>query len=226
MRPVTDPRAMQAPTGTHEHGALRRADLDPDPIEQFRRWLADADAAGIPLANAIALATADAEGAPSVRHVLLRGVEPDGFVFYTNHASRKGHELAVNPRAAFTVLWRELDRQVGVRGRVTQVPASVSDDYFATRPREAQIGAWASHQSEPLADRQELERRLADATARFDGDRRAAPAVLGRLPPVSRAGGVLAGPAFPAARSVPVRARRRRLADRTPLPVKRAHRPR
>ena len=72
--------------------------------------------------------------------------------------------------AAFTVLWRELDRQVGVRGRVTQVPARVSDDYFATRPREAQIGAWASRQSEPLADRQELERRLADATARFDGD--------------------------------------------------------
>jgi pyridoxamine 5'-phosphate oxidase len=170
MRPVTDPRAMQAPTGTHEHGALRRADLDPDPIEQFRRWLADADAAGIPLANAIALATADADGAPSVRHVLLRGVEPDGFVFYTNHASHKGHELAVNPRAAFTVLWRELDRQVGVRGRVTQVPAGVSDDYFATRPREAQIGAWASHQSEPLADRAELERRLAEATARFDGD--------------------------------------------------------
>jgi pyridoxamine 5'-phosphate oxidase len=169
MRPVTDPRAMQAPTGTHEHGALRRADLDPDPIEQFRRWLADADAAGIPLANAIALATADADGAPSVRHVLLRGVEPDRFVFYTNHASHKGHELAVNPRAAFTVLWRELDRQVGVRGRVTQVPARVSDDYFATRPREAQIGAWASHQSEPLADRAELERRLAEATARFDG---------------------------------------------------------
>ena len=170
MRPVTDPRAMQAPTGTHEHGALRRAELDPDPIEQFRRWLADADAAGIPLANAIALATADADGAPSVRHVLLRGVEPDGFVFYTNHASHKGHELAVNPRAAFTVLWRELDRQVGVRGRVAQVPSSVSDDYFATRPREAQIGAWASRQSEPLADRAELERRLAEATARFDGD--------------------------------------------------------
>jgi len=169
MRHVTDPRAMQAPTGTHEHGALRRADLDPDPIEQFRRWLADADAAGIPLANAIALATADTDGAPSVRHVLLRGVEPDGFVFYTNHASRKGGELAGNPRAAFTVLWRELDRQVGVRGRAEQVAARVSDDYFATRPREAQIGAWASHQSATLADRSELERRLAEATARFAG---------------------------------------------------------
>jgi pyridoxamine 5'-phosphate oxidase len=161
---------MHAPSGTHEHAALRRADLDPDPIAQFRAWFADADAAEVPLANAIALATADADGAPSVRHVLLRGIEDDGFVFYTNRGSRKGTELAVNPRGAFTVLWRELDRQINVRGDVRRLPEERSDAYFAGRPREAQIGAWASRQSEPLRDRAELEQRLADTTARFEGE--------------------------------------------------------
>jgi pyridoxamine 5'-phosphate oxidase len=169
MRCVSDPRSMQAPSGTHEHGSLRREDLDPDPVEQFRGWLAAADAAHVPLANAIALATADAEGAPSVRHVLLRGITDDGFVFYTNDGSRKGRDLAANPRASFTVLWRELDRQVCVRGDVTRVPDADADAYFASRPREAQLGAWASRQSEPLPDRGELERRLEEATARFDG---------------------------------------------------------
>jgi len=176
---VTDPRSMQAPTGTHEHGALRRDDLDADPVAQFRVWIADAETAGVGLANAIALATADADGTPSVRHVLLRGVEPEGFVFYTNHASRKGRELAENPRASFTVLWRELDRQVCVRGSVAPVQDEVSDAYYATRPREAQVGAWASRQSEILADREELERRLAEATERFEGDEVPRPAFWG-----------------------------------------------
>ena len=160
---------MQAPSGTHEHGPLRREDLDPDPIAQFRAWLAAADGTGVPLANAIALATADASGTPSVRHVLLRGITDQGFVFFTNHASRKGRELAANPRAAFTVLWRELDRQVCVRGLVAELPEPGSDEYFAGRPRDAQLGAWASRQSEPMADRTDLERRLAETTARFDG---------------------------------------------------------
>ena len=160
---------MQAPSGTHDHGPLRAEDLDPDPIEQFRTWLAAADAAGVPLANAIALATADAAGATSVRHVLLRGIADDGFVFFTNHASRKGQDLAVNPRAAFTVLWRELDRQVTVRGHVTQLTAAASDEYFATRPRDAQLGAWASRQSEPMAERADLERRLQESAERFEG---------------------------------------------------------
>jgi pyridoxamine 5'-phosphate oxidase len=160
---------MQAPSGTHEHAELRRADLDPDPITQFRLWFADAAAAQVPLANAIALATADAHGAPSVRHVLLRGVEDDGFSFFTNVESRKGRELAENPRGAFTVLWRELDRQINVRGEAGRLPEEASDAYFASRPREAQLGAWASRQSEPLRGRDELERRLAEATARFEG---------------------------------------------------------
>lgn len=160
---------MEAPSGTHEHIALRRDDLDPDPIAQFRAWFADADAADVALANAIALATVDADGAPSVRHVLLRGVTDDGFVFYTNRSSRKGRELAANPRAAFTLLWRELDRQVSVRGAVRELVDVDSDAYFASRPREAQIGAWASRQSEPIEDRAALERRLDEAAARFDG---------------------------------------------------------
>jgi len=160
---------MQAPSGTHEHGPLDRSDLDPDPIVQFRSWLAAADAAGVAFANAIALATADASGAPSVRHVLLRGITDEGFVFFTNGSSRKGRELGANPRASFTVLWRELDRQVCVRGSVTDLPSASSDAYFATRPREAQLGAWASRQSEPMAERTELERRLEETAERFDG---------------------------------------------------------
>jgi pyridoxamine 5'-phosphate oxidase len=160
---------MQAPSGTHEHRDLRRADLDPDPIVQFRSWFAEADTAEVPLANAIAVATADATGYPSVRHVLLRGIRDDGFVFYTNHGSRKGRELSQNPRAAFTVLWRELDRQISVRGHTDQLADEDADAYFASRPREAQIGAWASRQSEPLRDRAELEERLRVATERFDG---------------------------------------------------------
>jgi len=160
---------MRAPSGSHEHPGLRRADLDPNPITQFRTWFADADAAGVPLANAIALATADADGLPSVRHVLLRGISDEGFVFYTNHRSRKGRDLAANPHAAFTVLWRELDRQIGVRGEVRPLSDRDADAYFATRPREAQVGAWASRQSEVLRDREELEQRLEAVTERFDG---------------------------------------------------------
>ena len=170
---------MQAPSGTHEHAELRRADLDPNPIAQFRQWFADAGAARVPLANAIALATADAHGAPSVRHVLLRGVQDDGFAFFTNFESRKGRELAENPNGAFTVLWRELDRQITVRGDVERLPTDESDAYFASRPREAQLGAWASRQSEPLRDRDELEQRLAEATARFDGQDVARPPFWG-----------------------------------------------
>jgi len=156
---------------SHEHRALHRADLLEDPTEQFLRWLAEAEAAGLVLPNAIALATADADGRPSVRHVLLRAADADGFVFYTNRESRKGRELGENPDAAFVVLWRELDRQISVSGRVDRIDDVESDAYFATRPRGAQIGAWASPQSAVLADRTQLDRRVAEAESRFaDGD--------------------------------------------------------
>jgi pyridoxamine 5'-phosphate oxidase len=138
-----------------------------EPVPMVRRWLEEAEAAGIRLPNAIALATADADGRPSIRHVLLRGIEDGGFVFYTNRGSRKGRELAQNPRAAFALYWRELDRQITVSGDVDEVADAESDRYFASRPREARLGAWASRQSEPLASREELLERYAEAERRF-----------------------------------------------------------
>ena len=153
--------------GSHEDRVLRRADLDPDPIGQFLRWFEDAEAAGIALPNATALATAGADGQPSVRHVLLRDADQRGFVFYTNHGSRKGRQLDENPRAGLVFLWKVLDRQVSVTGGVRRVDDEESDAYFATRPREAQIGAWASAQSSVLRDRRELEELVEDVSARF-----------------------------------------------------------
>ena len=161
---------MRAPTGFHDDRPMEARDLSEDPIEQFRRWLADAEAAGVPLPNAMAVATSDDAGRPSVRHVLLRTVDERGFVFYTNHASRKGRDLAANPRAGLVFLWKELDRQVCVTGDVTEVDGAESDAYFATRPRDAQLGAWASRQSEPLASRDELMARVAETDARFHAE--------------------------------------------------------
>jgi pyridoxamine 5'-phosphate oxidase len=153
--------------GSHEHRELRRADLHPDPIGQFLRWFEEAETAGIALPNAMALATTGADGRPSVRHVLLREADQRGFVFYTNHGSRKGRQLDENPRAAVVFLWKVLDRQVSVTGDVRRVDDEESDAYFASRPREAQIGAWASAQSSVLRDRHELEERVEDVSARF-----------------------------------------------------------
>ena len=154
---------------SHEHRALDRGDLLDDPTAMFLRWLADAEQTGIPLPNAVALATTGADERPSVRHVLLRAADERGFVFYTNHDSRKGRQLAENPRAAFVVLWRELDRQISVTGRVDRIADAESDAYFATRPRGAQIGAWASPQSAVIADRPELDGRVAQIEERFAG---------------------------------------------------------
>ena len=120
---------MRAPSGFHDDHPLDRDDLFNDPIEQFRRWLADAETAGVPLPNAMALATADTQGRPSVRNVLLRGVDEHGFEFFTNYESRKGHQLAANPHAGLVFLWKELDRQVSVTGLVTRTSAAESDDY-------------------------------------------------------------------------------------------------
>jgi pyridoxamine 5'-phosphate oxidase len=149
---------------------LNEEDLGADPIAQFRRWFDEAEAAGIRLANAMALATAGVDGSPAVRHVLLRGFDERGFVFYTNQQSRKGRHIAENPRAAFTLFWRELDRQVSVTGDVVPVTREESQAYFATRPREARIGAWASRQSEVLGSRDELMRRFAEADVAYPGE--------------------------------------------------------
>ena len=158
---------MHAPSGFHEDRALDRADLLDDPIEMFRRWLGDAEAAGVPLPNAMAIATADAEGRPSVRHVLLRGVDEHGFQFFTNRESRKGRELAENSWASLVFLWKELDRQVQVAGPVSEISDEESDAYFATRPRDAQLGAWASPQSAVIAGREVLETNVAETSERF-----------------------------------------------------------
>ncbi len=161
---------MQAPSGFHDDRPMDRSDLLDDPIAQFRLWLADAERAGVPLPNAMAAATADERGRPSVRHVLLREVDDRGFAFFTNYGSRKGRQLDLNPWAGLVFLWKELDRQVCVSGPVERMSADDSDEYFATRPRDAQLGAWASRQSETLADRAELDAELAAADARFPGD--------------------------------------------------------
>ena len=150
--------------------SLEAHDLSGDPIVQFRRWFEDAEASGIHLANAIALATADARGKPAVRHVLLRGFDERGFVFYTNLESRKARHLAENPSAAFAILWKELDRQVCVTGSVEPTTHDESDAYYAGRPRDARIGAWASRQSTVLSSRDELMSRFTEFDAMYPGD--------------------------------------------------------
>jgi pyridoxamine 5'-phosphate oxidase len=146
---------------------LRKRDLDPDPIAQFGLWLSEAVVADLLEPTAMTLATADSSGRVSARMVLLKGFGPDGFVFYSNYASRKAADLAVNPQAALVFYWDLLERQVRVEGSVEKLPREASETYFRSRPRGSQLGAWASPQSEPLPDREELLRRAAAAEARF-----------------------------------------------------------
>lgn len=136
---------------------LAEADADPDPFAQFGRWFQEALAAGLPLANAMTLATVSAAGAPDARVVLLKGVEAGGFVFYTNYDSRKGRQLAARPEACLVFLWSPLERQVRVEGLVAKVSAAESDAYFATRPAGARLSACASAQSEVVSGRTFLE---------------------------------------------------------------------
>jgi pyridoxamine 5'-phosphate oxidase len=142
-----------------------------DPLELFGEWFEAARAAGLDLPEAMTLATADAGGRPSARTVLLKGVDERGFVFFTNYESRKGRELAENPRAALVFVWHtEPRRQVCVEGTVTRLPADESLDYFRTRPLGSRLAAWASRQSRPLASREELEDAFARAAAEHDDD--------------------------------------------------------
>jgi len=140
-----------------------------DPVALFRQWYAQACRAGVPLRDAVALATADASGRPSVRYVLLKDADRRGFVFYTHAASRKGRELAANPRAALAFYWHKTGRQVRVEGRVVRVPGAEADAYWATRPRLSQLGAHASHQSRPYAGKYELVKAVARLTLAFRG---------------------------------------------------------
>ncbi len=138
-----------------------------DPFALFQTWMADAEAHEPNDPNAMALATATADGRPSVRMVLLKGADEGGFVFYTNLESRKGGELADNPFAALCFHWKSLKRQIRVEGRVVPVEAAEADAYFASRARASQIGAWASSQSRPLTGRFELEKRIGEFATRF-----------------------------------------------------------
>jgi pyridoxamine 5'-phosphate oxidase len=138
---------------------LTEADLDPDPIRQFRAWFEEATLSDVPEPNAMALATSSLDGRPSIRMVLLRGCDERGFTFFTNYESRKGIELESNPRAALAFYWHGLERQVRVEGAVERVSAEESDVYFRSRPPGSRLGAWASHQSEVIPSREILEAR-------------------------------------------------------------------
>jgi pyridoxamine 5'-phosphate oxidase len=146
---------------------IRLKARDADPIQHFREWMAEAEAGEPFNPNAMALATAGADGRPSVRMVLLKGVDERGFVFYTNSESPKGADLHANARASLCFYWKSLRREVRVDGAVSKVAGEEADAYFASRARASQIGAWASAQSRPMAGRFELEKRIARFTAKF-----------------------------------------------------------
>lgn len=146
---------------------LRRRDLDPDPVAQFLKWLGEAQAAYPTDFTSMVLSTADGEGRPSSRVVLLKACDDRGFVFYTNYASRKGQSLAENPRASLLFYWPAFDRQVRVEGGVEKTSREETEAYFRSRPLGAQLGAWASRQSEVIADREALERSAQEAAERF-----------------------------------------------------------
>ena len=169
-----DPDALDSVAAAREEytrGGLVESDLLPDPIAMFRRWYDDAHAAGLHEPNAMVVATVSGDFAPAARLVLLKGVSEDGFVFYTNTGSRKGTELAGNPRIALLFPWHPLERQVRVDGTATLLPRADVDAYFAVRPRGSQLGAWASHQSSVVSDREELLAAYDDAERRYaDGE--------------------------------------------------------
>lgn len=152
---------------SYEQSGLAESDLAATPLEQFERWYAQARDGGLPEPNAMVLATADADGLPSARTVLLKDADRRGFVFYTNYSSRKAAQIAANAHVALAFPWHALGRQVGVRGVAERVPPEETAAYFAVRPWGSRIGAWASRQSAPLAGRDDLERTWADLARRW-----------------------------------------------------------
>ncbi|WP_114814543.1 pyridoxamine 5'-phosphate oxidase [Paraburkholderia kururiensis] len=148
-------------------GSLDVTDVDPNPIHQFQKWLAEALDAKLPEPNAMTLATVDENGRPTARILLIKGVDEQGFVFFTNYESRKGHELAANPHASLLFYWIELERQVRIDGSVVKTSAEESDAYFASRPLGSRIGAWASEQSKEIESRAVLEARERDMAAKY-----------------------------------------------------------
>jgi pyridoxamine 5'-phosphate oxidase len=151
----------------YSRGALDATDVDPNPVNQFHTWFAQALDAKLPEPNAMTLATVDSQGRPSARIVLIKGADERGFVFFTNYDSRKGREIAANPAASLLFHWIELERQVRIEGSVEKTSDEESDAYYASRPLGSRIGAWASDQSQPLESREALEAREREMVARY-----------------------------------------------------------
>ena len=162
-----DPVALAALRRSYALAGLDTQDVDADPVVQFNRWLSDAVAAEIKEPNAMVLATADAEGRPRARMLLLKAANEEGFTFFSNYESTKGTQLASNPHASLCFPWFDLERQVVIEGSVQLLTREESALYFRTRPYGSQIGAWASHQSEVIESRDELEQRYVDAASRY-----------------------------------------------------------
>ena len=175
----------------HEYaaGGLSEDELAADPLTMFERWFAEVRDAGLPEPNAMVVASVSPEGQPSARTVLLKGVGPDGFRFFTNQASRKGAELAAQPRCALLFPWHPLERQVRVEGVAAPLPRADVEAYFAQRPRGSRLGAWASHQSTVVAGRDALAAAYEEAEARFGG-----PGSSDDVPPPEEWGGYLVRP--------------------------------
>ncbi len=151
----------------YETAGVDISDVDPDPMTQWLRWHRDAFEAGVAEPNAMTLATVDEAGGPDARIVLVRGADAGGFTFFTNYESTKSHQLTTHPVAAATFAWLDLHRQVRVRGTIERVTEAESDEYFATRPRGSQIGAWASPQSQPIGSRAALDALVTTVEQRF-----------------------------------------------------------
>jgi len=149
---------------SYEKSSLNRSDLLDDPLTLFRQWFDSAISADIPEPNVMTLATIGTNGSPSARIVLLKGIDEDGFIFYTNYQSRKGKELDQNPNAALVFYWHKMERQVRIEGQITKVDEETSKSYFQSRPKGSQVGAWASPQSRVIVDRQELDDRIVELT--------------------------------------------------------------
>ena len=168
MKISDDPSASRY---EHVGKGLRRSDLNPDPIKQFGNWFTAAIETGIRDVNAMSLATAGPDSRPSVRIVLLKSFDQDGFVFFTNYESEKGKQLEANPCAALAFYWIELDRQIRISGKVEKTSRQESQVYFRSRPVGSQLGAWASRQSEIIDARRVLDARMAEMTERFRNKR-------------------------------------------------------
>jgi pyridoxamine 5'-phosphate oxidase len=166
----TDVEDLAAMRREYARSGLSEHDLAPTWLAQLRQWVRAATEAGLPEPNAMVVATVDAEGQPSARTVLLKGLDERGLVFFTNYRSRKAAELAANPRASLVLPWHPIGRQVVVLGVVERVDRAETEAYFAGRPRDSQLSAWASPQSQVVADRAALDAALAEVARRYAGD--------------------------------------------------------